>query len=60
LKRAFENITLYYLRGKRDWFDRMPYRILRNGVNREGVKASPDLASRPFCHIPSHKIWYGI
>jgi hypothetical protein len=38
----------------------MPYRILCNGVNREGVKARLDLASGLFCYVPLHKIRYGI
>jgi len=38
----------------------MPYRILCNGVKREGVKASPNLASGLFCYVPLHKIWYDI
>jgi len=38
----------------------MLYRLLRNDVQREGVKASPDLASGLFCYIPLHKIWYGV
>src|SRR5712692_7392980 len=38
----------------------MPYRILCNGVKREGIKASPDLASGLFCYVPLHKIRYGI
>jgi len=39
---------------------RMPYRILCKGVNREDVKASPNLASGIFCYVPLHKIRYGI
>ena len=31
-------------------------RILCNGVNREDIKASPDLAFRLFCFVPLHKI----
>ena len=38
----------------------MLYRILCNDVQREGVKASPDLASRLFQNVPLHKIRYGI
>ncbi len=38
----------------------MPYRILCNDVQREGVKASPDLASRLFQNVPLHNIRYGI
>ena len=38
----------------------MPYRILCNGVNREGVKASLAIASGHFCFVPLHKIRYGI
>src|SRR6266567_4611078 len=38
----------------------MPYQILCNSVKREGVKVSPDLASRLFSYLPLHKIWYGI
>ncbi len=38
----------------------MPYRILCNGVKREFVKASPDLASGLFYSVPLHKIRYGI
>ncbi len=34
--------------------------MLCNDVKREGVKASPDLASRPFQYVPLHKIRYGI
>jgi hypothetical protein len=37
-----------------------PYRILCNNVQREGVKASPELASGLFCYVPLHKIWHGI
>jgi D12 class N6 adenine-specific DNA methyltransferase len=37
-----------------------PYRILCNGVQREGAKLSPALASELFCYMPLHKIWYGI
>ena len=40
--------------------DLMPYRILCNGVKREGVKASPDLAFGLFYFVPLHKIRYGI
>jgi hypothetical protein len=38
----------------------MPYRILCNGVKREGVKISPDLASEFFYCVSFHKIRYGI
>jgi hypothetical protein len=38
----------------------MPSRMLCNDVQREGTKHSPDLASRLFCYVPLHKIWYGI
>jgi hypothetical protein len=38
----------------------MPSRFLCNGVKREGVKASPDLASELFYYVPLHKIRYGI
>ena len=38
----------------------MPYRILCNGVKREGVKVSPDLASGLFCYVPLHNIRDGI
>src|SRR5260221_2808876 len=38
----------------------MPYRILCNGVQREGVKASPNLASGLFCYVPLHKIRHSI
>jgi hypothetical protein len=38
----------------------MPYRLLCNDVQREGVKPSPDLASGLFCYAPLHNIWYGI
>jgi hypothetical protein len=38
----------------------MPYRLLCNDVQREGVKASPDLASPLFQYVPLHKIRYGI
>ena len=38
----------------------MPYQILCNDVQREGVKASPDLVSGLFCYAPLHNIWYGI
>ncbi len=31
-----------------------------NGVEREGVKVSPDLASGLFCYVPLHTIRYGI
>src|SRR6266567_3662495 len=37
-----------------------PYRILCNDVQREGAKPCPDVASRLFCYVPLHKIWYGI
>ncbi len=33
---------------------------LCNGVKREGVKASPGLASWLFCYVPLHNIRYGI
>ncbi|SRR6266496_5172476 len=39
---------------------RMPYRVLCNSVKREGVKASPGLASWLFCYVPLHKFRYGI
>src|SRR5947209_3001020 len=39
---------------------RMPYQILCNGVKREGVKVSPDLACGLFSYLPFHKIRYGI
>lgn len=38
---------------------RMPYRILCNDVQREGVKARPDLASGFFYYVLLHKIRYG-
>ena len=38
----------------------MPYRILCNAVKRVDVKASLDLTSELFCHVPLHKIRYGI
>src|SRR5690348_6052063 len=38
----------------------MPYRILCNGVKREGVKVSPDVAFGLFSYLPLHKIRYGI
>src|SRR6266446_1697268 len=38
----------------------MPYRIVCNGVQREGAKLSPDLASELFCYVPLHTIRYGI
>ncbi len=38
----------------------IPYRLLCNGVKREGVKPSPDLASWLFRNVPLHKIRYGI
>ncbi len=38
----------------------MPYPILCNGVQREGAKLSPALASELFCSVPLHNIWYGI
>jgi hypothetical protein len=38
----------------------MPYRILCNGVQREGAKLNPALASELFCYVPLHKIRYGI
>jgi hypothetical protein len=31
---------------------RGPYQILCNGVNREGIKARPYLASGLFCYVP--------
>jgi hypothetical protein len=33
----------------------MPYQVLCNGVKREGVKASPNLASELFSYVPLHK-----
>src|SRR6266568_523822 len=39
---------------------RMPYRILCNGVQQEGAKLSPALASELFCYVPLHKIRYGV
>jgi hypothetical protein len=41
-------------------YSQMPYRILCNGVKREGVKVSPDLAFGLFSYLPLHKIRYGI
>ncbi len=38
----------------------MLYRLLCSGVQREGVKASLELASGPFYYVPLHTIWYGI
>jgi predicted ATPase len=38
----------------------MPSRILCNGVQREGAKLSPALASELFCYVPLHKIRYGV
>src|SRR5438105_3770374 len=38
----------------------MPYQILCNGVKREGVKVSPDLASGLLCYVPLHNIRDGI
>jgi len=38
----------------------MPYRILCNGVQREGAKLSLSLASELFCYVPLHKIRYGV
>src|SRR5258708_33267 len=38
----------------------MPYRILCNGVQREGAKLSPTVASELFCYVPLHKIRYGV
>ncbi len=38
----------------------MPYRILCNGVQQEGAKLSPALASELFCYVPLHKIRYGV
>ena len=38
----------------------MPYQMLCNDVQREGVKPSPGLASWFFCYAPLHNIWYGI
>jgi len=38
----------------------MPYRMLCNDAQREGVEPSPDLASELFCYSPLHNIWYGI
>jgi hypothetical protein len=38
----------------------MPSRKLCNDVHREGAKLSLDLASRLFCYVPLHNIWYGI
>ena len=39
---------------------RIPYRILCNGVKRESVKASSDLAFRHFRYLALHKIRYGV
>ncbi len=38
----------------------VPYRLLCNDVQREGVKPSPELASGLFCYVPLHKIGYSI
>jgi hypothetical protein len=38
----------------------MPYRILCNGVQREGAKLSLALASELFCPLPLHQIRYGV
>src|SRR6266566_361492 len=38
----------------------MPYRILWNGIKREGVKASSGLAFGLFYYVPLHRIRYGI
>jgi hypothetical protein len=38
----------------------MPSRILCNGVKREGVKDSTDLASGLFCNSPLHNFRYSI
>jgi hypothetical protein len=38
----------------------MPYRILCNGVQREGAKLRPALAWELFCSVPLHTIWYGV
>ncbi len=38
----------------------MPSRLLCNGVQREDVKLSPDLACGLFCYAPLHNIWYSI
>src|SRR6266699_3465715 len=38
----------------------MPYRILCNGVQQEGAKLSPALASELFCYVPLHNIRYGV
>ena len=38
----------------------MPYRLLCNDVQREGIKPSPDLASGLFFYAQLHNIWYGI
>jgi len=37
----------------------MPYRILCNGVQREGAKLSPALASELFCYVPitQNSVW---
>ena len=40
--------------------DPMPYRIVCNGVEREGAKPSPDLVSGLSCNVPLHNIRYGI
>lgn len=38
----------------------MPYQILCNDVQREGVKPRIELAFRLLCYAPLHNIWYGI
>jgi hypothetical protein len=35
-------------------------KMLCKGMQREGVKASPDLASGLFCYAPLRNIWDGI
>ena len=40
--------------------DLIPYRLLCNDVQREGVKSSPALASGLLCYAPLHNIWYGV
>src|SRR5579859_5709723 len=52
----------YYYRTKNEHVPLflMPYQILCNDAQRKGTKLSPDLASRLFCYVPLHKIWYGI
>ena len=38
----------------------MPYRVLCNDMQREGVQPSPDLAFGLCCYVLFHNSWYGL